>query len=200
MSDDIIRRLHSALPQAEAWIDEFLATTASSARPVSTLGFTRLSQYFPKELLERSKVVSVDHVSYPPVDRFGLPEFAPIQQMTFDGITFKDTFFIQRGRESDELLHFHELVHVVQWGRLGTGRFLLAYGLGLLQFGYENSPLESMAYGFQRGFEVGMPPRNLVGSIEQATDEVWDQAAQLISTANSAAVRDVGATQPVPLA
>jgi len=181
MPDDIIRRLHSALPQAEAWIDEYLATTASSARQVSTLGFARLSQYFPKELLERSKVVSVDHVPYPPVDRFGLPEFAPIQQMTFDGITFKDTFFIQRGRESDELLHFHELVHVVQWARLGAGRFLLAYGLGLLQFGYENSPLESMAYGLQRRCETGTLPGNLVDLIEQATDDVWSQAAQFIS-------------------
>jgi hypothetical protein len=180
MSDDIILRLHSALPQAETWIDDYLASTASSARPVSMLGFTRLSQCYPKDLLERSKVVSVDRVPYPPVDKFGLPEFASIQQMEFAGITFKDTFFIQRGRESDELLHFHELVHVVQWARMGVSNFLLAYGLGMFQYGYENSPLEAMAYGLQHGFEAGTLPVNLVHLIEQATDGIWSQARQFV--------------------
>jgi hypothetical protein len=181
MPDDIIRRLYSVLPQAEAWIDQYLTATASSARHVSTLGFNRIAQCFPKEFLERCKVVSVDHVPYPPVDKFGLPELASIQQMEFAGITFKDTFFIQRGRESDEVLHFHELVHVVQWARLGASQFLLAYGLGLLQFGYEHSPLERMAYGFQHGFEAGTLSANLTHLIEQATDGIWSQAAQFIS-------------------
>jgi len=103
-----------------------------------------------------------------------------MQQMPFDGITFKDTFFIQRGRESEELLHFHELVHVVQWARLGVDKFLLAYGLGLLQFGYEQSPLEAMAYELQNGFASGTLPNNLVELIEQATDGVWSQAAQFV--------------------
>jgi hypothetical protein len=180
VADDIIRRFHAALPQVGAWIDRYIQTHAASARQVSTLGFKRLSLCYPKDLLERAKVVSVDRVPYPPVESFGLPEFASMQQMPFDGITFKDTFFIQRGRESEELLHFHELVHVVQWARLGVDKFLLAYGLGLLQFGYEQSPLEAMAYNLQSGFESGMLPPHLVQVIERATDAVWSQAAQIV--------------------
>jgi hypothetical protein len=181
VADDIIRRFHAALPQVGAWIDRYIQTHAASARQVSTLGFKRLSVCYPKDLLERAKVVSVDRVPYPPVESFGLPEFASMQQMPFAGITFKDTFFIQRGRESEELLHFHELVHVVQWARLGVDKFLLAYGLGLRQYGYENSPLEAMAYGLQQGFESGTLPNNLVDRIEQSTDSIWSQAAQFVS-------------------
>ena len=176
---DIIRRFHTALPQVRGWIDQFLDAHADSTRPVSALGFTRLSTCFPRELLERAKVVSVARVPFPPVEQFGLPEFAPMQQMAFDGITFKDTFFLQQGRAS-ETLHFHELVHVVQWSRLGVDNFLLAYGLGLFSFGYAQSPLEQMAYTLQRSFELGTLPQQLVCVIEQGTDAIWNQAAPIV--------------------
>lgn len=179
MQPEIIRRFHTALPQVRDWIDHFLEAHANQARAVSTLGFTRLAACFPQELLDRAKVVSVDRVPFPPVDQFGLPEFAPLQQVSFDGVTFKDTFFLQRGRES-EAIHFHELVHVVQWSRLGVDNFLLAYGLGLAALGYAESPLEQMAYTLQRRFETGTPPDDLVCVIEQATDAIWSQAAPIV--------------------
>lgn len=47
----------------------------------------------------------------------------------------------------DESLHFHELVHAVQWRILGADRFLLAYALGhLAGGGYDNNPLEEVAH------------------------------------------------------
>ena len=179
MQADIIRRLHAALPQVREWIDQFLNAHADRARAVSTLGFTQLPVCFPRELLERAEVVSVEHVPFPPVDQFGLPELAPMQQMPLDGITFKDTFFLRQGRTS-EALHFHELVHVVQWSRLGIDNFLLAYGLGLFSFGYAHSPLEQMAYTLQRSFELGKFPQRLVHVIEQTTDAIWNQAAPIV--------------------
>ena len=78
MPADIIRRFHTALPQVREWIDQYLAAHADRARAVSTLGFTRLAACFPQLLLERAKVVSVERVPFPPVDQFGLPEFAPM--------------------------------------------------------------------------------------------------------------------------
>lgn len=179
MQADIIRRFHTALPQVREWIDQFLDAHAARAHAVSALGFTRLSSCFPMELLERTKVVSVHHVPFPPVEKFGLPEFAPMQQMAFDGITFRDTFFLQQGRAS-ETLHFHELVHVVQWSRLGFDKFLLTYGLGLLLFGYAQSPLEHMAYTLQHSFELGTLPQELVRVIEKGTDAIWNQAGPII--------------------
>jgi len=88
------------------------------------------------------------------------------------GITFKDTFFIQQGQAS-ESLYFHEMVHIVQWARLGVDNFLLAYRIGLLQFGYEQSPLERMAYELQSKFDNGNLPQDLVDVIEVRTDDIW---------------------------
>jgi hypothetical protein len=99
--------------------------------------------------------------------------------MSFEGITFKDTFFLQQGHTTEEL-HFHELVHVVQWARLGVDNFLLAYGIGLLS-GYEQSPLEQMAYRLQRSFELGKAPQELVRIIEQSTDTIWNQVAPIVN-------------------
>jgi hypothetical protein len=177
---DIIRRFHTALPQVRGWIDGYLAEHAAGARTVSSFGYKRLATCFPRELLDQAKVASVERPRFPPVDTFGLPEFAQMQQQAFNGITFKNTFFVQRGRES-ESLYFHELVHVIQWARLGVDRFLLAYGLGLVQLGYERSPLEDMAYGLQRKFDVGVAlPNPLVDLIERATDGVWNHAREYL--------------------
>ena len=68
---------------------------------------------------------------------------------------------------------------MVQWSRLGVDKFLLSYGLGLVQFGYEQSPLEQMAYSLQQLFERGSVPNDLVRIIERGTDEVWRQVAQV---------------------
>jgi hypothetical protein len=57
-----------------------------------------------------------------------------------------------------ESLHFHELVHVVQWRILGPERFLWAYADGLERFGYRNSPLEVVAYDLQERFDAGVKP------------------------------------------
>jgi hypothetical protein len=123
--------------------------------------------------------MSVDRTPFPPVSQFGLPEFASQEGRAFDGITFKSTLFVVRGRES-EALYFHELVHVVQWARLGVDKFVLAYGVGLLEFGYENSPLEKMAYTLEEEFKRGRVPRDLVRVIEEGADNVWDQAAAIL--------------------
>ena len=190
MQEDIIRRFHAALPQVRQWIDEFLNDHAKQARAVSTLGFKQLSACFPQELLQRAKVVTVPLVPFPPVDRFGLPELAPVQQMSFVGITFKDTFFLQQG-QSSESLHFHELVHVVQWERLGVDNFLLAYGVGLILSGYEQSPLEQMAYSLQRSFDNGRLPPELVSVIETRTDAIWTQVAPVLQARGKTSIRQI---------
>jgi hypothetical protein len=179
MRPDLIRRFHLALPAVRSWIDQYIEAHAPEARKVSTLGFSRLGLAYPHELLERTKVVTVDRVPFPPVDQFDLPEFATLQNMQFDGITFKDTFFLLRGCES-ESLHFHELVHVIQWARLGVDNFLLAYGLGLIQAGYANSPLEAMAFALQGLFDRGALPTDVVQTIEQHTDVIWSTAAPIV--------------------
>jgi hypothetical protein len=179
MANDIIPRLYAALPQAKTWIDQFLADRASSTRPVSSLNSDRLAACFPREFLDKSKIVFVDRVTFPPVEKFGLPEFADIHHMEFEGITFKDTIFIRRDL-SYEGLYFHELVHVVQWARLGVDNLLLAYGLGLSQQSYRETPLEDMAYRLQAKFEAETLQGGLIQQVEHLTDQVWAHAQQFL--------------------
>ena len=121
-----------------------------------------------------------DKVPFPPLSHIGLHELSGMEQMPLTGITYKDTFFINQNHRT-ESLHFHELTHVVQWERLGIDNFLLAYGVGLMQFGYEKSPLEQMAYTLQRNFEIGTIPNGIIDLIHQQTDDIWSQVKPLVS-------------------
>jgi hypothetical protein len=66
-------------------------------------------------------------------------------------------YFLNRALVDDESLHFHELIHIVQWHVLGAERFLLAYALGHVSVGvYRNNPFERIAYDLQARF-VDLP-------------------------------------------
>jgi hypothetical protein len=82
----------------------------------------------------------------------GLHRFNEFESGDYDGITYLDTFFVKYTGAGNEVLHFHELIHVVQWRLLGPERFLKLYADGLERFGYHNSPLEKMAYVAQDRF------------------------------------------------
>jgi len=94
-----------------------------------------------------------------------LPEFAAFEEGDYAGITFKDTYFMHASQGTDESIHFHELVHVVQWAHLGVERFLLAYAAGLAANGYRNSPLEAMAYDLQDYFDGNRQPCDVAAVI-----------------------------------
>jgi len=153
------------------------------AVPVIKLGYVRLHQIFPKDLLERSQLVVVTtKLPFPPVRSMGLPEFGEMENMSREGITYKNTFFINRFHQTESLC-FHELVHVIQWERLGVDNFLLAYGVGLMQFGYldyRNSPLEDMAYSLETRFDRRSLPTDVVGLVQQGTDAIWNGIAPLV--------------------
>lgn len=171
----LVAKLRAALPGVKKWIDQTLQDHANAARQVSHSPFPRLQEHYPQDLLSRARVVVVARVPFPPLSRLGLPEFRSMEEMLLDGVTYKDTFFVCAAQQSDSL-YFHELVHVVQWDRLGVDKFLLAYGVGLIQHEYEKSPLEQMAYELQERFDQSRVPHNLVETINQQTDVVWRAA------------------------
>ena len=170
-----IKKFYSALPIIRNWIDELLDTTKEKATPVSSLNFPKIQQIFPHSFLENAKVVIVpSNPPSPPLTSIGLYELADFESMPVDGITYKDTFFVRQGCQT-ESLHFHELIHIVQWNRLGVDNFLLAYGIGLMQFTYRNSPLEQMAYSLQEKFDFNAKLPNVIDSINHQTDIIWNQ-------------------------
>jgi hypothetical protein len=151
---DLLQRLQRALPQVEQWIDELRARHLPESIRASDVGFPRLATYFPTPLLEGVHVTSVDKIPFPPVAASSLPEFESLANMPMAGITFGDMYFV-RPSYSSEGVHFHELVHTVQWSTLGVREFLLTYALGIVQYGYERSPLEAIAFDLQARFKQG---------------------------------------------
>ena len=146
------------------WIEQTLAAHAPMARPVASLSFPRLPRYFSPVTLTTAKVVAVEVVPLPPLTAFGLGRFADFEQMDANGITYLDTFFVKAHLSGNERLHFHELVHIVQWSLLGPERFLALYADALERFGYRDSPLEAMACRLEGRFQQG----GVAFSVEQA--------------------------------
>lgn len=151
-----LRDLVDKLPAVERWIDELLARHQPVARRVASLPFERLARYYEPGTLSHAFVVLVERVPTPPLTALGLPELSALEHMDASGITYRDTFFVDRAVADDESLHFHELVHVVQWRVLGARDFLRSYAAGLATpDGYAGHPLEVIAYGLQEQFERG---------------------------------------------
>jgi len=155
-------------PLLIGWIKQTLTDHAGVARSVASFGFLRLSRYFSSELLTSAKVVVVDRVPTPPLSALGATGFEDFENMDAAGITYLDTYFVQKGEAGKESLHFHELIHIVQWRLLGSDGFLAAYADGLARFGYRNSPFEVMAYDMQDRFDTSPMPFNAEQEVADA--------------------------------
>ena len=127
-----------AFPKVMGWIKQILWTHRAETRPVI-------------------KFVVVDRVPMPPLSSIGLSRFSEFERGDYDGITYLDTYFLKKSAADDETLHFHEMIHIVQWRLLGAEFFLAMYAGGLETFGYRNSPLEKMAYDAQELFARSAP-------------------------------------------
>jgi hypothetical protein len=138
------------------WLRATLTAYAGTAQAVASRAFSRLPHYFSKETLASTKVVLVNSLPMLPLSKMGLKRFAEFERGDFDGITYLDTVFLKQAHYKNEVIHFHELIHVIQWRLLGPDRFLYSYANGLERFGYRQSPLEVMAYDAERMFATSI--------------------------------------------
>jgi hypothetical protein len=116
-----------------------------------------LQPFFPASTLDSARVIAlaIERVPnpyfYPQLVAMGfqpgsLPDFS---QMA--AITFVDTI-VSHGPLTERTL-FHELVHTVQYAKLGLGAFAAKYVTGFLNGGsYEAIPLEMNAYELDERF------------------------------------------------
>ena len=165
-------QFRSAFPFVRDWIAKTLAASAPKARSTASFSFPRLPRFYSGDLLSRAKVVFVDKCPVPPLSAIGLSQFADFENMSASGITYMDTYFVLWHEAERESLHFHELVHVVQWQILGAERFLSLYADGLEKHGYQNSPLEVMAYEHQARFDSGVTPYSVEAEVQQQLKNV----------------------------
>jgi len=162
-------RYLTLLPEIIRWIDSTLASYARDRRPVRSFGFRRLPRYFSEAMLATAGVVLVENVPTPPLSALGLNEFTTFEMQDPAGITYRDTYFLQAKYGDAESLHFHELIHVIQWRILGPERFLLLYAKGLARHGYAEAPLEKMAYVHQTRFDVEQSSYAVEAEVVQQT-------------------------------
>ena len=143
-------------PPVAAWIQRTLEEHAEKGKTVASRGFPRLPSYFTDETLACANVVIVDRLPVPPLSSMGLAQFAEFERGNFNGITYLNTFFLKPAVAGDESVHFHELIHVIQWRVLGAKDFLRMYADGLERFGYWMSPLERLAYDAEAAFSLSV--------------------------------------------
>jgi len=144
----------------ESWIDETIEGHLNNR--VSCECFAKVfNGFYPIDFLSRSYYVVVEQIpkpDFPELHQAGLGGFI---DMPVDGITYKNTYFIKKDCEKDLELHFHELVHVLQWQILGASNFISRYITEIQQYGYDDSPLEKMAYELQNSISKKVHPFNV---------------------------------------
>jgi len=144
----------------ESWIDDVNYSHLAVRRPCSTFQ-RQFRGFYSPELLDASYYAIVDALPLPDLPELreaGLGDFIANQNQ-FDGITYKDTYYLLPKAADDVSIHFHELVHVIQWRELGPRAFIQRYIEEIQTFGYSRqAPLEGMAFGLQDHFDEGAKP------------------------------------------
>jgi len=178
---ELLARLKQSLPAAVEWVVQLEATYRPQSLSPAEAGPARLADYYPEALLKQARFVMLDSLPFPPVMELGLPEFESMAAMPKAGIAFGSTYFLAPAHAKDGV-HFHELVHVVQWGELGIAGFLEAYAVSILQHGYDGSPFEMMASRLEQDFERGKPIDKMVDLIRAHALETSSRIRRLIAS------------------
>jgi len=143
--------------QVAAYIERQRRSFLRGAAPLSQNQMAVMASFFPESTLNSARIVMLRgiRVGNPPFyeelvqmgfEAGSLPDFAHMAAITFvDTIVSHEPFI-------NELL-FHELVHVVQYQKLGLADFAAKYVRGFLGGGsYEAVPLEKNAYELDARF------------------------------------------------
>jgi hypothetical protein len=162
--------------QVAAYIQNQRHTHQPGVAPLSLNQKNAMRSFFPQPALDsvRLVVLTEQRVNNPPFygalvqmgfSRAALPDFAHMAAITFvDTVVSHEAF-------TDRLL-FHELVHVVQYAKLGLQEFASKYVRGFLNGGsYEAIPLERNAYELDARFaEAPTNPLSVADAVQRWID------------------------------
>jgi hypothetical protein len=139
-----------------------------AAEPLSVKQKAAMAGFFAPEVLNETRLtVLVDR-------RVANPDFYPMlramgftnlpDEASMAAITFSDTVVAHQA--FDDVLLFHELVHVEQYRQLGIPKFADLYVRGFLSGGgYEGIPLERNAYELEHRYESAPAVRFSVAEV-----------------------------------
>ena len=140
------------IDKIEQWVDETLLTFSIESESCERL-LTHFNGFYPAGFLTTCRFVVVDEIPKP-----DFPEVREIKgyrefiDMDASAITYKNTYFIKEQNIGNLATHFHELVHVLQWLYLGGPGFISRYITELQTYGYDQAPLELMAYALDNHY------------------------------------------------
>ncbi|MBB1324181.1 hypothetical protein H5089_01400 [Pseudoalteromonas sp. SR45-1] len=138
------------LEQIEQWID---ATNIKyKTQRISCEKFaSEFAGFYPVEFLKNAfyVVYKIPKPDFAGLREMGLGDFV---DMDAAGITYKNTYYLLPEVAKDLRVHFHELVHVAQWLKLGPDAFMMRYISEIQHVGYNDAPLEKMAYALDTQF------------------------------------------------
>ncbi|GIU45615.1 hypothetical protein [Shewanella algidipiscicola] len=154
------------IEEIEKWIHRVNSSHREVRRSCSVLE-EHFNGFYSPEFLKTAFFVVTDEIPKP--DFLGLREagLGGFIDMDVDGITYNDTYYVKKEAANELRLHFHELVHVLQWRELAPQGFIERYIREIQDFGYDNAPLEKMAYALDGHYQS--KGRHL--SIEQFVQE-----------------------------
>lgn len=165
------------IKEVAGYIERQRQTYRQRAVPLDPNERAVMQPFFPASCLDSTRVVvlSGQRVTNPPFygelikmgfEAISLPDF---KRMT--AITFVDTV-VSHAPFTERLL-FHELVHVVQYEKLGLPEFAAKYVRGFLSGGsYEAIPLEVNAYELDARFAAApAKPFSVEAEVEAWTSE-----------------------------
>jgi hypothetical protein len=168
----------SLVSYVQQWIVNTLAEHEEQMEPIAAAQFKLLNRYYPDTLLQRVQRVIVDRCPVPPLAITGIPQLSEIETWDIKGIPWVNTIFIRRDLANWDVIHFHELLHIIQWERLGIERYLTAWAIGTITRGYRDNPLEEMAFRHQLRFEAEEKPydvvREVTAEITTWPDSIFD--------------------------
>lgn len=140
------------IKRIEEWIRE-VNTSHESLRRSCSVFQEYFSGFYSSSFLESAHFVVVEDIPKPDLPELrdaGLGDFI---DMNVDGITYDDTYYVHCSAVNELQLHFHELVHVLQWRELRPSGFIQRYIHEIQTYGYSEAPLEKMAYGLDRHYQ-----------------------------------------------
>lgn len=145
------------LNKIETWIDSINAQCQSRRKRCSVF-CSQFSGFYSEHFLDSAYFVVTEDIPKPnfiELREAGLGDFI---DMDVNGITYKNTYYVHPRCAGQLRLHFHELVHVVQWNLLGAQDFIERYIKEIQVFGYHDAPLEKMAYALDGHYDRGGNP------------------------------------------
>ncbi len=141
------------LEKIEEWIRQVNASHKAVRQSCSVFQ-NHFNGFYSPRFLETAYFVVTDDIpkpDFPELREAGLGDFI---DMDVGGITYDDTYYVSKSDANGLRLHFHELVHVIQWRELTHQGFIARYIQEIQDFGYDNAPLERMAYALDEHYQA----------------------------------------------